>query len=116
MTAATPGKVNDEITNVDSVIVGHIFMQLSLKQGPAQWKEQGKEAIAKELKQLYFWNTLKLIDLKMLTKKEMERVIESHLFLKLKWDSTIKGRMVASGNKQCGYILKEDAASLTASL
>ena len=46
----------------------------------------------------------------------MECVIESHLFLKLKCDATVKGRMVAGGDKQCGYIHKEEATSPTASL
>ena len=38
------------------------------------------------------------------------------LFLKLKYDITIKGRMVAGGNKQHGYIPKEEVAIPTASL
>ena len=46
----------------------------------------------------------------------MERVIESHLFLKLKHDATIKGRIVAGGDKQCSYIPKEEAALPTMSL
>ena len=46
----------------------------------------------------------------------MECVIESHLFLRLKHDATVKGRMVAGGDKQCGYIHKEEATSPTASL
>ena len=46
----------------------------------------------------------------------MEWVIKSHLFLKLKHDATIKGRMVAGRDKQCGYIPKEEATSPTASL
>ena len=43
-------------------------------------------------------------------------MVESHLFLKLKHDATIKGRMVARSNKQCSYISKEEAATPTASL
>ena len=38
------------------------------------------------------------------------------MFLKQKRDETIKGRMVAGGNKQRGTIDKEDAASPTAAL
>jgi hypothetical protein len=39
-------------------------------------------------------------------------VLESHIFLKQKRDEKIKGRTVAGGNKQRGYIFKEDASSL----
>jgi len=46
----------------------------------------------------------------------MDQVIISHLFLKLKQDATVKGRMVAGEDKQHGYIPKEEAASPTASL
>ena len=38
------------------------------------------------------------------------------MFLKQKRDETIKGKMVAGGNKQRGTIDKEDAASPTAAL
>ena len=37
-------------------------------------------------------------------------MLESHLFLKEKRDGTIKERTVAGGNKQRGYISKEDAS------
>ena len=40
-------------------------------------------------------------------------MLESHLFLKEKRDGTVKGRTVANGNKQRGYISKEDASSPT---
>ena len=43
-------------------------------------------------------------------------MLESHLFLKQKRDESIKGRMVAGGNKQCDTIDKEDAVSSTAAL
>ena len=51
-----------------------------------------------------------------LSKEKFENVLESHLFLKQKRDETIKGKMVAGGNKQRGTIDKEDAASQTAAL
>ena len=43
-------------------------------------------------------------------------MLESHLFLKQKRDESIKGRMVAGGNKQRGTIDKEDATSPTVAL
>ena len=53
---------------------------------------------------------------KTLSKTEYDKVLESHLFLKQKRDHSIKGRMVAGGNKQGGHIDKTDATSLTAEL
>jgi hypothetical protein len=41
------------------------------------------------------------------------KTLESNLFLKLKRDGTIKGRTVAGGNRQGGFITKEDATSPT---
>ena len=72
--------------------------------------------MTKELSQLYYQNMFEPVDPSTLSKKEMEHVIKSHLFLKLKHDTTIKGRMVAGGDKQHGYIPKEEAASPTTSL
>ena len=43
-------------------------------------------------------------------------MLELHLFLKQKGDELIKGQMITGGNKQCGTIDKEDAASPTAAL
>jgi hypothetical protein len=42
--------------------------------------------------------------------------MESHMFLKHKKDVTVKGRMVAGGNKQRGTIVKADTSSPTVSL
>ena len=72
--------------------------------------------VAKELSQLHDQDTFKPVNPSTLSKEEMDLVIKSLLFLKLKHDATIKGRMVADGDKQCGYILREEAASPTASL
>jgi hypothetical protein len=43
-------------------------------------------------------------------------VLESHIFVERKRDGILKARQVAGGNKQQGYITKEDASSLTMSL
>ena len=72
--------------------------------------------MTKELSQLHYRDTFEPVNPSTLSKKEMEWVIKSHLFLKLKRDATIKGRMVAGGDKQCGYIPKEEAMSPTMSL
>ena len=61
-------------------------------------------------------DTFRPINPKSLSKSDYDKVLESHLFLKQKRDQTIKGRMVASGNKQRNHIDKTDATSPTAYL
>ena len=48
-----------------------------------------------------------------MTAIQRRTMIESHIFLKEKRDGKIKGRTVAGGNNQRGYISKEDASSPT---
>ena len=68
------------------------------------------------MEQLHYRDTFKPVNHRSLSKKEYEKVLESHMFLKQKRDESIKGRMVARGNKQRGTIDKEDAALPTAAL
>jgi hypothetical protein len=98
-------------------LVAHIVMvQYSMKAGMKQFKQRGEDAVSKELSQLHFRDTFEPINPKDLTNEERKEVLESHLFLKEKRDATIKGRMVAGGNKQRGKIEKLDASSPTAAL
>ena len=76
----------------------------------------GKKEVSTELEQLHYRDTFEPVNHRSLSKKGYEKLLESHLFLKQKRDETIKGRMVAGGNKQRGTIDKEDSASLTAAL
>lgn len=46
-----------------------------------------------------------------LTKKQSEQILESHIFVEEKRDGTIKACEVDGGNKQHGYIAKEDVSS-----
>ena len=48
-----------------------------------------------------------------LSAEQKENVLESHIFITQKRLGEIKGRTVAGGNKQQGYIDKEDASSPT---
>jgi hypothetical protein len=48
-----------------------------------------------------------------LTTEQKKTTLESHLFIQLKRDGTIKGRAVAGGNRKRGFIAKEDATSPT---
>jgi hypothetical protein len=49
------------------------------------------------------------------TAKQRKKVLESHIFVGRKRDGLLKARQVAGGNKQQGYITKEDASSPTVS-
>ena len=90
--------------------------QLSMKAGIRRWGEMSTESVSTELEQLHYRDTFEPVNHRSLSKEEYEKVIESHLFLKQKRDETIKGQMVAGGNKQRGTIDKEDAVSPTAAL
>jgi hypothetical protein len=52
---------------------------------------------------------------KSLTADQCKKVLESHIFVERKQDGVLKARQVAGGNKQWGYIMKEDARSPTVS-
>ncbi len=52
---------------------------------------------------------------KSLTAEQRKKVLESHIFVERKRDGTLKAQQVAGGNKQQGYITKEDASSPTVS-
>jgi hypothetical protein len=87
-----------------------------MKTGMKQFKQRGEDAVSKELPQLHLRDTFEPINPKDLTNKERKEVLESHLFLKEKRDATVKGGVVAGGNKQRGKIEKLDASSPTAAL
>ena len=81
-----------------------------------RWGNKGKQAFSKELLQLHMRDTFRPINSKTLSKSEYDKVLESHLFLKQKRYYSIKGIMVAGGNKQRGHIDKTDATSPTVAL
>ena len=97
-------------------VVFYSMTQISMKAGMQQWGEPSTEAVSTELEQLHYRDTFKPVNHLSLSKKEYEKVLESHMFLKQKCDESIKGRMVDGGNKQRGTIDKEDAVSPTAAL
>ena len=46
-------------------------------------------------------------------KNNVKTVLESHIFLQKKRTREVKAHMVAGSNRQCRYIDKEEASSLT---
>ena len=98
------------------LISHHIMTQLSMKAGMKRFKHRGEKAVTTELSQLHFRDTFKPVDSRELSKEERSQVLESHLFLKEKRDLTVKGRMVAGGNKQRDTLDKTEVTSPTATL
>ena len=97
-------------------VVHYTMTQLSMKAGLKRWGNKGKQELSKEISQLHMRDTFRPFNSKTLLKTEYDKVLESHLFLKQKRDHSIKGRMVAGGNKQRGHIDKTNATSTTAAL
>jgi hypothetical protein len=96
-------------------IVGMVMAQVSLKAALKKWGKEAEESIGKEMKQLHWQNSFKPMHWKTLTAKQRKQVLESHIFVERKRDGVLKAQTVAGGNKQHGYILKEDANSPTVS-
>ena len=97
-------------------VVHYEMTHLSTKAGLKIWGTKGSQAVSNELSQLHLRYTFRSINIKSLSKSDYEKVLESHLFLKQNRDQTIKGRMVAGGNKQRNHIDKTNATSPTAAL
>jgi hypothetical protein len=53
---------------------------------------------------------------KSLTAKQCKNVLESHIFVERKHNGVLKAQQVVGGNKQQGYITKEEASSPAVSL
>ena len=97
-------------------VVHYTMTQLSMETGLKIWVNKVKQAVSKELLQLHMRDTFRPINSKTLSETEYDKVLESHLFLKQKRDQSIKGRMVAGGNKHRGHIDKTEATPPTAAL
>ena len=91
----------------------HCMTQLSMKRGLKMWGHKGESAVFSELQQLHLRNVFRPVSPRALTLLDKKKALESHLFLKEKRDLSIKGRLVAGGNKQRSFIDKSEATSPT---
>jgi hypothetical protein len=98
---------------VPAQIVEFVLTQVTLKAAMKLWGNQAMNAAVAEMKQLHWRNSFKPVRLSELMAKQKATVLESHIFLTEKRTGEIKGRTVAGGNKQRGFIEKEDASSPT---
>jgi hypothetical protein len=97
-------------------IFGMVMAQVSLKAALKKWGKEADESVGKEMKQLHWQNSFKPMHWKSLTVEQCKKLLESHIFVERKWDGVLKVRQVAGGNKQQGYITKEDASLPAVSL
>jgi hypothetical protein len=105
--------VQEDFYQAEPNVVAAIMTQLSLQAGLKEWGDEAFTAAQSEIKQLHFMNTFKPNHWRELIQFQLQKMLESHMFLKQKRGGKIKGRTMAGGNKQCDYIFKEDARSPT---
>ncbi len=102
-----------EDTTHDPRVIQLILTQLTLKAAIKMWGYEAKIAAELEMKQLHWRNTFKPIQWRKMNEEQKNMVLESHILMKMKQLGKIKGRTVAGGNKQRGFIDKDEASSPT---
>ena len=89
-------------------VVSAIMTQIDLKVRLKTWGEKGRKYMKSDMRQLHLHDTFEPRHCHELLAKEKYEVLESHMFLKLKRDKTIKGRAIYGGNRQRDFISKEE--------
>jgi hypothetical protein len=89
--------------------------QVLLKAAIRKWGKEAVDSVGKEMMQLHWQNSFNPMHWKSLTADQRKKVLESHIFVERKQDGILKAQQVAGGNKQRGYIMKEDASYPTVS-
>jgi hypothetical protein len=105
--------VQKDFYQAEPDVVSSIMTQLSLKARLMKWGDQAFKVAQSEMKKLRLQKAFKSKYWRELSKAQRHTVLGSHMFIKLKRERKIKGRIVAGGNKQSDYISKDDASSPT---
>ena len=113
--AMMPVKLMNKGTHRRADVVGIVMAQVLLKATLKKWGREAEESVGKEMKQLHWRNSFKPMHWQSLTADQWKQVLESHIFVERKQDGVLKAQQVTGGNKQWGYIMKEDASSPTVS-
>jgi hypothetical protein len=108
-------KLMNKGTHQRADVVRMVMAQVSLKAALKKWGREAEEFVGKEMKQLHWQNSFKPMHWKSLTAEQRKKVLESHIIVERKRDGVLKAQQVAAGNKQRGYITKEDASPPTVS-
>lgn len=113
--APSQAKDGPIVVNQDeTLVVGAIMQQVTLKQGLKLWDDKAKASAMKEMQHAHDLSTFIPSHAKTLTKQERKRALCTIIFLKEKRDKRIKTWTCIDGSPQREYIPKEDAASPTA--
>jgi hypothetical protein len=89
--------VQEDFYKSEPGAVAAIMTQLSLKVGLKEWGDQAFTAARSKMKQLHLQNTFKPNHWRELSQVQLQKVLESHMFLNQKRYGKIKGRTVAGG-------------------
>ena len=108
--------VQEEFYQAEPDVMASVMKQLSLKSGLRALGDKAYTAVQSEMKQLHFQNTFKPKHWRELTHTQQQTVLDFHIILKEKQYVEIKVRAVSGGNKQHGYISKEDTISTTVAI
>jgi hypothetical protein len=79
-------------------IVGMVMAQVLLKAALKKWGKEAEESVGKEMKQLHWQNTFKLMHWQSVTAEHCKKVLESHIFVERKHNRILKVQQVAGGN------------------
>jgi hypothetical protein len=104
-------QLESEKQEIDPRVIEMVMTQLTLKAAIKMWGNDAKIAAESEMKQLHWRNSFRPVKWSELTEEQKKTILESHIFMKMKKTGEIKGRTVAGGNKQRGYIEKEESSS-----
>ena len=105
----------DDSYQHDADVAYAFLQQLSIKAALKQWGTDAEDAGVKEVSQLHWRDTFVPRRYSDLTDEHKKRVLESHMFVVKKRDGKTKARVVAGGNMQRDYLMKEDSSSPTVS-
>ncbi len=94
-------------------VIGVVFTQYLLCASLTKFKQNGKEAIQQELKQLHNMDVLIPIPADNLTPEQTKNALLTVTFIKEKHDARVKGRVCANGCKQREDVDRNEAASPT---
>ena len=95
--------------------IGEVYSQFCLNKGLRLYGETAEKGVVKELLQFVQKDVLRPTSIDKLTPEKMRRALRLIMVVKEKRDGTIKGRGVADGSGQRGFINELDATSPTVS-
>ena len=97
----------------EGMVLAHLFMQFSLKEGLQKYGARGEKSVMKELGSLHELKAWQPLDHTKLTHRQRVEALSTVVFLEEKRDGRLKTRACVNGPPQRKVWKKEDAASPT---